>query len=121
MSAKINNYMDLQNLLITEVATRILTSKGSEEKKANFEAFLRKAADPENGLADFLGHELNFCYLPYDRTGAESYRDGNLVKRFFHEIKFNGEVFRGESLVSNKEACVNVYLTMAVDLGLAKW
>jgi hypothetical protein len=121
MSAKINNYMDLQNLLIAEVATRVLTSRGSEEKKANFEAFLRKAADPENGLVDFLGHELNFCSLPFDRSGAEPYRDGSLVKRFFHELKFDGKDFRGESLVSHKEACVNVYLTIAVDLGLAKW
>jgi len=66
-------------------------------------------------LFDFIFDDLNYCYLPGRRSGAESYDGPNFLKLFYWEVDYKGVRRRAESLISQKNACLDLFLKIAIE------
>jgi len=109
------NYTKIQNQMIIWAAKRVLEEAGDSEKIEMFKGFCETKIDPELKMVDFIFDDLNYCYLPGRRSGAESYDGPNFLKLFYWEVDYKGVRRRAESLISQKNACLDLFLKIAIE------
>lgn len=91
-------YKRIQNLLIYSAIKRL---RPEYSKKA---------------VPDYIHNPLSYLDIPCLRMGAEAAPGTDLVKIFFAEQVLDGRRFREESLVSEKDAILNLGIEMGLYL-----